>query len=1221
MTEANSQRDERKPWELLPLTPKYISKEHDFYVRAINHALKNPDVKNIALSGNFGVGKSSILRKVADQNRKNVVELSLSTLAPAQQPKNESDEFGREQNEYDKTPTNIIQKEIVKQLLYRLDPSSAPGSRFRRIDRFRFGREFVLSLVVGLLVAVLSLLAGTTEKLAVEFVSVLDIGLWWHVAVLGVVTSVTLLLRWLLFGRLHVRQISAGAAAVTLDETSTSYFDQYLDEIVHFFDASTYDIVILEDIDRFNNSRIFETLLSLNTLLNSLPSRRDRPIRFVYAMKDSIFDQLGLQKEGRGLGGDVDPIGDASKAEAVRANRTKFFDLVIPVVPFITHESARDLIRQLLDEVAPEVSMGVVDLASRYLPDMRLLKNARNEFVVFCDRIRLGQPGGLDLNKTELFAMMLYKSSHLADFERIRTGDSKLDEIYKASRDLVRENMVELNEKLRGVRNTLFHLDDSASRSEELGDQLLSYIERVVRASPYTIANNHHYIYDGTAVDEDYFRSPEFWSDFSSDGGNPEVVLRINASNIQFAFNREDLKEDLGDIFDPEGWVESERSRLIDLISQYKKRLDFLRGADVGDLINGPDFKVSHNTSDKTLKSIAKDVFPDGLAYELLSNGYINRNFTLYTSPYHGRIISENAKRFIIHSFDRGVMDEQFELSGDDVEAVVCEVGQRHLNDPALYNIDIMDHLLRSSHSGAELMLGSLSAFGDVQRRFIQSYLEGGEEKELFVSQFASVAPRVLVHLVEDLELAEDERALLLDVVFRNLSDRVDYEVDGFVSKYLSQNYRLLPVLSVGEVDGSQIYRVASIFSKAKARVDDLGSLSDAVRRVFVEKVLYEINLNNLRQIVGSETPLGLDVIEKRDEKAYRACLHNLSDYLAAIKNKSETVTDPESFVDVINDVMGAESRFVSDVVSGASEKCSLQDLEEVDEDVWPHLAYSQRFAPSFHNVRAYLGVFGVDQMLGDLLSSAGKITVQEGADEGEKESVACELLSSEGVLPSASMRAQLVASLGVQLDVETVPVSEEGGELFAWLLKYDVINDDARAYARLAGFEWPVKEMFIKQSSRFSDYVVPDLVQGDLSNLLLRKNAGRKLKDAILDEVSGYVAVATREDLVALAKVAAQRRRELPADVLEVMAREVPPKLIVNLLQPKLQAIDTEQLLRILGFLGLPYESLARSDEAEVTIPASKGAQAIVSTLEERGVVASFEQEGSHMRVKMVEE
>ena len=142
-------------WNLIPLTPEYLSKEHGQYVEAIKAALDNKQIRNIALSGNFGVGKSSILQEIARQQDGRVVELSLSTLAPIEASK--LDESVPIQAT---TPTNRIQQEIVKQLLYREDPGKTPASRFRRIERFQWCREIEFSVLLGLAIAIIFVLTG-----------------------------------------------------------------------------------------------------------------------------------------------------------------------------------------------------------------------------------------------------------------------------------------------------------------------------------------------------------------------------------------------------------------------------------------------------------------------------------------------------------------------------------------------------------------------------------------------------------------------------------------------------------------------------------------------------------------------------------------------------------------------------------------------------------------------------------------------------------------------------------------------------------------------------------------------------------------------------------------------------------------------------------------------------------------------------------------------------
>ncbi len=218
------------------------------------------------------------------------------------------------------TPTKSIQREIVEKLLYEV-PAKMPGSRFERIERFRWKRELGVATLTGLLVAVVFLLTGWSTQIATVFRPLLDAGLWIHLIVLLVGTGTMFGIRWLAYGRIHIKQFSAGAATVTLDDKSVSYFDQYLDEIVHFFEVSKkQDAVIFEDIDRFNNSHIFYTLRSLDTLLNGAPQIKKK-IRFIYAIKDSIFDKIGLEEQGRSL--------DRSILEAEDLHWRKLFGLIV----------------------------------------------------------------------------------------------------------------------------------------------------------------------------------------------------------------------------------------------------------------------------------------------------------------------------------------------------------------------------------------------------------------------------------------------------------------------------------------------------------------------------------------------------------------------------------------------------------------------------------------------------------------------------------------------------------------------------------------------------------------------------------------------------------------------------------------------------------------------------------------------------------------------------
>src|SRR5262245_41724897 len=90
---------------LLPLTPAYDDQQHRSYVDHLRRALNNPAIHNIALTGHYGVGKSSILEAIRKERKDKVLRVSLSSLGGSA---NQSEDAAGG------ALTNRIQKEIVK---------------------------------------------------------------------------------------------------------------------------------------------------------------------------------------------------------------------------------------------------------------------------------------------------------------------------------------------------------------------------------------------------------------------------------------------------------------------------------------------------------------------------------------------------------------------------------------------------------------------------------------------------------------------------------------------------------------------------------------------------------------------------------------------------------------------------------------------------------------------------------------------------------------------------------------------------------------------------------------------------------------------------------------------------------------------------------------------------------------------------------------------------
>ena len=371
--------------KLDPLSAEYDGTLHGGYFDAIEAALENSNTRNIALSGPYGSGKSSILKQVAKRYGDQVVEISLSSLGGLVADQD----------------TNQLQKEIVKQLLYREPPHNMKESRYPRAATPRTWVDLSKAAVAGGVALAAALALRIPQrwepwKVDAPLPAVGAYVAWWIL-----LSAAALAVVWAAHSRPALRELSAGPAKISLSEPSRTYFDDYLDEIVYFFQRSNADIVILEDIDRFGNAEVFDNLRALNTLLNNAKQLRRRPIRFVYAFRDSVF-------------------AGPSRARLEPSARTKFFDVIVPVVPFMTHINARDLVSKVMSTDTTTITRELVEVVAPRLTDMRLLKNIRNEFLIYRDQLVDVEASVPGLSDDALFALIVYKNLEISDFESSR---------------------------------------------------------------------------------------------------------------------------------------------------------------------------------------------------------------------------------------------------------------------------------------------------------------------------------------------------------------------------------------------------------------------------------------------------------------------------------------------------------------------------------------------------------------------------------------------------------------------------------------------------------------------------------------------------------------------------------------------------------------------------------------------------------------------------------
>lgn len=1179
--------------ELGSLASRYEAEHHETYLRHLESAVKDSRNLNIALTGRYGTGKSSVLDQFEASHKKETVRLAITSLGADSEKA---------------SLTNRIEKELVKQLLYRGSPRQLPDSRFHRIVPLSLRRAAIESVaaVAGLWLGLaflgwLPAVAGTssTHPWYLRMVSWIGFGILIAAALVAARLSI--------HDRFFVSDVSAGGARVTLTQRTSTYFDEYLDEIVYFFERVSPAFVIFEDLDRFKDPHIFEALRELNTILNNAGDRKNRrPLRFIYAIKDSLFERLGTEAD--------DVEADAAAAENVRANRTKFFDVVIPMVPFISHRNARELLSKLLEDLdIVDVDRPLVALIAKHVTDMRLLRNICNEYIVFAERLLGAGMSAPGLTASNLFSLVAYKNFHLKDFEDIVRRRSSLDRLYDQRREFVRSE-IETREALRRKLAT----EGSAFRSmsavaEQLGARLEAYAQGV-RAPRRPNSAVLTFAVDSEEQPNDKLTSYEFWQLVASCNElSASTPTNVGTTQTVLTLKREQLEELFPEAFEAGRWPDIDEARHRAAMQELKDDIAFLRGADFKQLAANRRFKLKSGEAEETFSEIVDRTMASALAQDLVKQGYIDRNFALYAAQFYGDFTGVDVATFIVQSVQTNSMDIDYTFDTPGAVAnLLDEAPSDFTRTRSAYNVDVLDYLLRQEEEMAKEVVDSIVSNRDEDSmEFLKAYLNsGGEPSRLAALLSSHPWAGVFRYLVEDDVIPTDARAALVDAALLSARKDSTYELDQSVRDYITANYMGMSAFTSAH-DKASVDAVATLIEQSGVILPDLSGLHKSLRDEVVRRRLYRLTADNLRTALGVTGGVSVDRLIA-NEDIYSFVSQNPSEYLAAIEHDPQTpqtVVTASALAEFLNDVASSwDEEQLDRFVGKAAPESKLKDLSAVPVASWPALARVHLFRSTLANVEAYREAFdGLDRHLAHLLVEAGSIET-EGEDEEVKTQAAIAILNASDVIPSPATRTALVRSLDVANELPVSAIDAAPDELLALLLEESLVADSAESFEHFRSAGWSAIGPAIEKSEDFSTFMTPDLVEGLLPHVLRSSSTPMTVRMRIMDNLGEFTPSDDPEALRAAAEYAVGNERGLPLDeVRRVAAATKDARLTLSLLTLSSPLPDAADVVAVLGQLEKPYAYLSTHERTEFEVPDDDDHRTVFERLKRQGVLSEF--------------
>jgi len=665
------------------------------YESALDFVFANDNLKNIAISGAYGAGKSTVIESYKKKHPDNdFLHISLTCFRP------ENKEIGNKNDDvstnYERgnlssgTNDTVLEGKILNQLIHQIPVEKIPHTNFRVKKEASGGKSigttffaiiglvlvvyvlyfsrwvrFVDSLTVDTLKNILNFSTHSDAQFVAGVVMVIIIGIFIYRIVK------------LLENHSIVKKATINGLEIEIfKDSNDSYFDKYLNEILYLFREIEENAIVFEDIDRYDSSIIFERLHEVNKLLNN--NRKGKPpLRFFFLLKDDIF---------------------------ISKDRTKFFDFIIPVVPVIDSSNSFDKFLECLEKngIVVENKNGnklngeFLQGISLYIDDMRLLQNICNKYFIYHSRIST-----IEQDENKMFALITYKNLFPCDFSGLQLGQGFIFEIIGGRgkeylMEMMNSRIKSKNEELMNVKAELLTTDELAIIYGQKIDNTSSSYYRKSADAYRQLINSHK---GDTAIIAEY---------------NKRIIYAEN--NFEYRDNHIiSLEKEILELNNElAGFLEKKMCELIT-----RKNIDYF----FANIIF-----TSETGDSESFKGIKDSPYFAMLKY-LVREGYIDETYSDYITYFYEKSLKRTDKIFLRSVTDKKAKEAVYEL--DNPSLIASRLPLVYFDQEEVLNYSLFDFLLSDFFGEKEHVLKT--------ERFIKQ-IRDKERFEFLMNYAASIA-------------------------------------------------------------------------------------------------------------------------------------------------------------------------------------------------------------------------------------------------------------------------------------------------------------------------------------------------------------------------------------------------------------------------------------------------------------------------------------------------
>lgn len=968
-------------------------------INMLSDFLENKENINIALSGKYGAGKSSIINTFLKQDKRKVyrtLQISLGMFGI-----NKNEEISEDdQNVF----CQEIEKSIIQQIIYREKPQDLPDSNIKRIKRLS-KRSITLMGCIILIAVIIYLISiynvNVNEQVKNVIANVIEIhknnmGLS-KIIVLDVSIAVLLIGSFILFTialSILWRKLIIKSYKIKLPNTEIeingnseeSLINKYMDELIYFFSKTKYNVLIIEDLDRFLENKsikhriliIFQKLKELSKILND-SKQINRRIKFIYAVKDDLFS-------------------DATE-------RTKFFDAIVPVIPVISNFNSY---AELKDRFKGEqISDKTIQDISAYINDFRLIKNISNEYYLYKKELRKNKEKSGILDE-KIFPIIALKNIKPNLYEELQDNKGNIYKLIKGKEALY-DKLKENSEK---------EIDFNRAKIKELQKEKVEDIQELKRIAIGGLYGKNGRTSVNNSITVEQFLQNSITLDY----------IKQNTLYVQSSNGYDFTESEIFSYYDgKENFIK--RAEKIQAISN--KEIDKLKNKNIQlekeiKRINEMCLKdILEQLNKETIKEILNednnDTFEiDNFTSMLVSNGYIDENYKNYMFYFKPtKELNEHDYTYIINVRQSTKMDFDYKI--DNPKVVIEQLDVSYFGKNEILNYYILDELLKNNSSQenkAKL------------NRLIEILLEINDDTQKFTFEFLKYTKNQLAFLqkLQDFDSEYIKEVFIYNIEDESKKHRIEYltkillnypkilknnKANNYIKEYIEEKQEIENWIKLNENIGESL-----ILLDVKFKCSDDIKNADFIRFIYDNK-LYRLNVSMIKLLFKHKGFSEQDFEEKNlsilmhDEK-----LKELKEYV--YDQREEYISscylktlgkqnDIEDIIECLND-WDINEDTKKEIIKNINGK--VKDIRNVNIEYYDEVVKNNKIEPTWENY--YYFYKGKNNQITDDLIHNLELNIEV----IKKQKVSSIIMQEEDKKQFINFRAEIVKNNRIDIDV-----------------------------------------------------------------------------------------------------------------------------------------------------------------------------------------------------------